>query len=58
MQSLRLIEAFKTKLTRADPATAMIFHRKIIFKPKQKMGGKFTSGDLKAIIFVLTELIF
>lgn len=58
MQSLRFIEAFKTKLTKADPATTMIFHREIIFKPKQQVGGKFTSGDLNAIILFWLKLTF
>jgi len=49
-----LIGAFKRKLTRADPAT-VVFHGEFIFKPKQKLGGKFTSGDLNVIIFVLAE---
>lgn len=55
MQTLRLFEAFKTKLTRTDPAITIISHREIIFKPKQQMGGKFITGDLNGIIFILAE---
>lgn len=56
MQTLRLFETFKTKLTRTDPAIKIIFHREIIFKPKQQMGGKVRTGDMNAIIFILAEV--
>lgn len=56
-QSLRPIEAFNRKLTRADPAlVTVVFHREIVFKCKQQMGGKFASGDLNVTIFFRLNL--